>query len=181
MSTRERHLQDWNDALQDWLDGELAPIDRARFEAHLAACAICHESIATFERLDAALAASLPPVALSDSFDRRLLARIDASDEQSRVAKRSDIERQMQAERLELARGWRRTLAILVPSIVAGITVAFALAASLSGSEAVRSLIASGSAALGQGSGPLLQLAITSFMGAGIGLLIARWVSVTND
>ena len=34
--------------VQDWLDGELAPGEAARFEAHLATCAACEAEVATY-------------------------------------------------------------------------------------------------------------------------------------
>ena len=37
-----------NPNVQDWLDGELAPAEAARFEAHLATCAQCEAEVASF-------------------------------------------------------------------------------------------------------------------------------------
>ena len=177
MTSREQHLQEWSEALQDWLDGELSLAARAKFDTHLAGCGICREQVARFKDLDAALAAAAPPLVLDQSFDRRLFAQIDASDERSRAAKRRVLERQLETERLALARGWRRGLAIVIPSVIAGIALALTLSAYIGSSEIVRSLIADGAAVLGGNASSTLRLAVTCVTGAGIGLTIARWLS----
>jgi anti-sigma factor RsiW len=177
MTGYERHLHEWGDRLQDWLDGELAPAARAAFAAHLSACEICREYVGRFEQLDARLTAALPSLALDASFDARLMARIAANDEQLRATKRRALERQIENERLALARGWRRSLVTVVPSVIAGIAVAFSLSAYVGDLQIVRTLITDSAAGLGQNAPTLIKLAVTSITGAGIGLTIARWLS----
>lgn len=66
--------------LSAWLDGELAPADRAQVDAHLAACEECSAFLAELEAADRA-AASLPaeaPDGHFDGFAARVRGRIEA-------------------------------------------------------------------------------------------------------
>jgi anti-sigma factor RsiW len=178
--TREQHLQEWDDTLQDWLNGELAPAARARFAAHLESCEICSDQVAGFERVDEALTQALPRLTLDNAFERRLFSKIDAIDEHARAAKRRQAERELEAERRLLARTWRRSVLTVVPSVIAGIVLAVSLSSYFSGSELVGSLVADGAAALGRNTAGMLHLGVTSLIGAGVGLTIARWLTRTS-
>jgi len=180
MQSREEHLREWNDALQDALEGELTPAARASFDAHLQSCEICQEQLAELERVDAALVAALPRLTLDDAFERRLLATIDSSDERARAAKRRQAEREIDRARQALARDWRRNLVIVVPSIIAGLVLAYSLSTYFSGSELMRTLIEEGAARLGRDAAGIMRMAVTSVIGAGIGLTIARWLARPN-
>jgi len=84
MKQPDEHSQ-WDDVLQDWLDGELNDAASAAFEAHLAACGRCQRSLPEFERLEEALVESAPQLKLDANFDQALLAQIDAIDESKRM------------------------------------------------------------------------------------------------
>lgn len=69
-----------SERLSAWLDGELVPAERARVDAHLAACAECSAFLAELEAADRA-AASLPaeaPDGYFDGFAARVRGRIEA-------------------------------------------------------------------------------------------------------
>ena len=73
-----RFIQKRLDAFQD---GELAPADRARTEAHLARCPTCAGELATLGRLRTALTAAIaePPDAVWDAFWPQVRSRIAAA------------------------------------------------------------------------------------------------------
>ena len=112
------HQLEWNDRLQDWLDGDIDGTDSAAVESHLADCGICQQQLAAFEALDKELFSAAPAPGLSAGFDQRLFAQIDAIDETQRVAARRRAEEELQENLRALSRGWRRTLAFIVPGVV---------------------------------------------------------------
>ena len=73
----DEHDNDWNERLQDMLDGELESSAQAEFDTHVASCTRCREKLRQFERMDEALQAAAPPISLDSSFDARLFAQID--------------------------------------------------------------------------------------------------------
>jgi anti-sigma factor RsiW len=177
MSHPSPHSLDWNDRLQDWLDGELSAADMAAFEAHLADCAECQQSMAALEQLDAELVAASPPLKLTAAFDQRLFAQIDAIDETQRAEARRRIELEMQQQLRALSRTWQRTLAFVIPGVVAGIALAFTLTGWLDSSGMTSTLVAEGAAELGRGSADFLRIGVTTVVGAALGMLVAPWLA----
>ena len=176
-----RHSQEWNDRLQDWLDGELNSADTAAFEAHLKACADCQQSVAELEELDTALVAASPRLQLDTAFDARLFAKIEAIDDSKRAEARRRIEQEWQQQMQALSRNWRRTLAFVIPGVVAGIAIAFAAAGWLDSSGVTDSLVAQGAAELGGRSVDFLRIGVTSVVGAALGMLVAPWLARLAD
>lgn len=176
-----RHSQEWNDRLQDWLDGELNSGDAAAFEAHLKTCAECQQSVEDLEELDAALVAASPALQLDTAFDAQLFARIEAIDDSKRAEARRRIEQEWQQQMQALSRNWRRTLAFVIPGVVAGIAIAFAAAGWLDSSGVTDSLVAQGAAELGGRSVDFLRIGVTSVVGAALGLLVAPWLARLAD
>lgn len=175
------HSQEWNDRLQDWLDGELNSGDTAAFEAHLKACAECQQSVEELEDLDAALVAASPPLHLDAAFDAQLFANIGAIDESQRAEARRRIEQEWQQQMQALSRNWRRTLAFVIPGVVAGIAIAFAAAGWLDSSGVTDSLVAQGAAELGGRSVDFLRIGVASVVGAALGMLVAPWLARLAD
>lgn len=174
MTPEEEHTLAWIDRLQDWLDGDAAPADGAAFEAHLAGCEICQAQLNEFEGLDEQLQAAVPPIALNETFDRRLFAQIDTIDEAKRTATRQRVEQEFQDNLHALSRSWRRMLAFVIPGAVAGIAVAFALAGILS-TEVTHELIASSDSVARNPE--LVNIALTTLLGAAMGGGVARWLA----
>jgi anti-sigma factor RsiW len=172
----EHHLE-WNDRLQDWLDGE----PDATFEAHLPGCELCQARLGQLESLDQKLHDTLPRPSLDATFDARLFAKIDAIDETQRLAARARIEQELQENLLRLRRGWRRTLAFVLPGIVAGIAIAFALTSWLDDSGVARTVALESAHELGRGNTQMIQMCLTAVLGAGIGLVVARWLATVAD
>lgn len=171
------HSEEWDDQLQDWLDGELNGADSAAFEAHLAACDSCQQSLAALEKLDTALVAATPPLQLDQAFDQRLFARVETIDESKRAEARQRLELEWQQQMQALSRNWKRTLAFVIPGVIAGIALAFGLMAWLDSSGITSNLVAQGTAELGSGSGDLLRVALTGVIGAALGMLVAPWLA----
>lgn len=169
------HQLEWNDRLQDWLDGDIDGTDSAAVESHLADCGICQQQLAAFEALDKELFSAAPAPGLSAGFDQRLFAQIDAIDETQRAAARRRAEEELQENLRALSRGWRRTLAFIVPGVVGGIALALTLASYLD-SSGVAGQIAAEGAQLG-GNANLIQTLVIAAMGAGIGGLMAGWMA----
>lgn len=68
----------WLDRLSEYLDGELAPAERAACEAHLAGCAGCREVLADLQRLGREVRALAPRPPAHDLWPA-LAARLDRS------------------------------------------------------------------------------------------------------
>lgn len=171
----------WDDALQEWLDGELNDAENAAFEAHLAACGLCQRSLPEFEELDQALLESAPQLKLDADFDRALLAQIDAIDESKRLEARRRLEQEWQQQMQSLSRNWRRTLAFVIPGIIGGIVLAMALMSWLDSSGITSNLVAQGAAELGGRSIDYLRVGITAVVGAALGMLVAPWLARLAD
>jgi|HigsolmetaAR203D_1030402.scaffolds.fasta_scaffold00193_34 anti-sigma factor RsiW len=173
------HDIDWDGRLQDWLDGELAPDDAAAVAAHVDTCSSCREYAAALRALDTSLQSAVPKLALDERFDRHLLERIVADDEARRAAARARVQAQIEAELAEFGRNWRRRFLALIPSVLAGIAIAFACAMYFDTAEWVRSL-------LGTDSGidslyvSYLHALMTSAVGAAIGYTVARWLTTES-
>ena len=171
----------WDDALQDWLDGELNDAASAAFEAHLAACGLCQRSLPEFEELDEALIEAAPSLQLDAAFDQSLFAQIDAIDEGKRLEARRRLEQEWQQQMQSLRRNWRRTLAFVIPGVIGGIVLAMALVSWLDSSGITSNLVAQGAAELGGRSVDYLRLGITAVVGAAFGMLVAPWLARLAD
>ncbi len=172
----EHHLE-WNDRLQDWLDGEPDPAEAPLLEAHLAQCALCQRQLGDFEQLETQLRQALPTLALDAAFDARIFSRIEAVDEAKRAAARRRIEQELQSNLQLLSRSWRRTLAFVIPGIAAGIALAFALTSYFDSSGLTGRLVAEGASEFGAGSANWVHAMLTVMLGASIGGIMAGWMA----
>lgn len=194
MNLIERHDSTWNDRLQDLLDGDLASLERDHIEAHLAACARCRAHYAQLKRLDAKLSLKLSSATLGSmglgstgpvlmgldgSFDRQVLARIDALDESARERARRRAEHEFHDNLQALTRGWHRGLASLIGGAVAALALAFAFTAWANAAGIPDKML---DAAQGLGAhADLLHLLLIASIGALIGGGISRWVATTLE
>jgi anti-sigma factor RsiW len=177
MNAVQEHHIEWNDRLQDWLDGE----PDATFEAHLAACQLCQTRLEDLQSLEESLHGELPPLSLDATFDARLYAQIGEIDERQKQAARERVEREWQENLSALRSSWRRSLAFVIPGIVAGIALAFALAAWLDSSGVVQTVAAESLKELGRSDSHAIQMYLTGLLGATIGLVVARWLASVTD
>lgn len=175
------HSEEWDARLQEWLDGELNAGETAAFEAHLADCKSCQQTLEALEKLDTALVEATSPLQLDKSFDQRLFAQIDAIDDSKRIEARRRLEQEWQQQMSALSRNWKRTLAFLIPGVIAGIALAFALLAWFDSSGITNNLVAQGTAELGSGSSDLLRIGITAVIGAASGMLVAPWLARLSE
>lgn len=97
----------WEERLQDWIDGDLDAGESEAVLAHAARCESCSERIETLRELDDQLARCLPPLALDEDFDRRVLGGV-GSVPRDLASARSRIEREWQDQQEALRRGRRR-------------------------------------------------------------------------
>jgi anti-sigma factor RsiW len=178
--TAADHHQEWNDRLQDWLDGDIEAGDDDVFARHLLECALCQQRVAQMQELESSLMAAAPRLELDESFDAKLFAQIDAIDERARAAARQRAEEELQRNLQALSRNWRRTLAFVIPGIVAGIALAIGLTGYLDSAGVTATLAAEGASKLG-GSTSTLHLMITSLLGAGLGAAMASWLARIAD
>ncbi len=171
------HQLEWNDRLQDWLDGDQSPADAAALQAHLADCAMCRARAAELRELDSQLRNAAPRLALDDSFDAKLLAQIDAIDDSQRAEARRRMEQELQQNLQALARGWRRALLFVVPGVIAGVALALGLAWWLADADLMRTLVAQSAAEFGSNNSGQVRLIVMTLLGAGVGGVIARWLA----
>jgi anti-sigma factor RsiW len=180
MSTPQHHLN-WNDRLQDWLDGDLDAADAATLQAHMADCAECRARAAELQSLDRNLRGVAPRLALDAAFDAKIFAQLDAIDDSKRAEARQRIEQELQQNLQALARGWRRALLFIVPGVVAGVALAFVLTWWLSDAGVMRTLIVQSAAEFGSDNSGQVHLIVTTLLGAGLGGLIARWLATVVE
>ena len=176
MSAGLNHTFEWSDRLQDLLDGDASPSEVAAVERHLASCDECRSLLADLRALDASLQQAAPPLALNERFDERLYARLDAIDDTQRAAARQRIERELQESLRALSRSWRRTLAFVIPGVIAGLALAFALSGYFLSADAVQPLMENAEA-LSRGHTQLFEAGLTALLGATIGAFVARWLA----
>jgi anti-sigma factor RsiW len=79
-------------------EGDLPDGARVTLEEHLATCGDCRESLEDIRRLDAAFASRIREPGLSEKFDQRLLARIQAESNGWSAAELAGRKRQLQEE-----------------------------------------------------------------------------------
>jgi len=175
------HDIEWNDRLQDWLDGDLDAANAAALQAHMAGCAACRARADELQALDRSLRSAAPRLALDDAFDAELFAQIDAVDESKRAEARQRIEQELQQNLQALARGWRRALLFIIPGVIAGVALAFALTWWMNDAGVMRALIAQSAAEFGPGNSGQVQLIATTLLGAALGGLIARWLATVVE
>jgi anti-sigma factor RsiW len=180
MTNSEHHLE-WNDRLQDWLDGDLDAADAAALRAHMADCAMCRARADELQALDRSLRSAAPRLALDDTFDAKLFAQIDAIDDSKRAEARRRIEQELQQNLQALKSGWRRALLFTVPGAIAGIALAFALAWWLSDASVMHTLIVQSAAEFGTNNSEAVRLIVTTLLGATLGGMIARWLATVVD
>ena len=171
------HHLEWNDRLQDWLDGDLDAADAAALQAHIADCAACRARADELQSLDRSLRSAAPRLVLDDAFDAKLFAQIDAIDDSKRAETRQRIEQELQQNLQALARGWRRALLFIVPGVIAGVALAFALAWWLTDAGVMHTLIVQSAAEFGSDNSGQVRLIATTLLGAGLGGLLARWLA----
>lgn len=172
----EHHLE-WNERLQDWLDGGPDPAEASLLETHLAQCSICQQRLGDFQQLETQLHQALPALNLDAAFDARIFARIEAVDEEKRAAARRRIEQELQNNLQLLSRSWRRTLAFVIPGMAAGIALAFALTSYFDSSGLTGRLVAEGASEFGASSANWVHAVLTATLGAGIGGIMAGWMA----
>jgi anti-sigma factor RsiW len=171
------HDIQWNDRLQDWLDDDLDAADTAELQAHMADCAACRARADELQALDRNLRSAASRLALDDSFDAKIFAQLDAIDETKRAEARRRLEQELQQNLQALARGWRRALLFVVPGVIAGVALAFALAWWLDTGGVMRTLIVQSAAEFGTDNSGQVRLIVMTVLGAGLGGLIARWLA----
>ena len=176
MSNPEHDLE-WNDRLQDWLDGESDERERVLFDSHVASCESCQQRWRDLQTLDAALQNVSPTLTLDEMFDARLFAKIDQASDAQRSEARARAQAEFQAEITALSRNWRRTLTTILPSVLAGIAIALALAMYFDTAEWTQQFAAESAGEIKGVDASFIHLLLTSTIGAAIGYVVARWMT----
>ena len=178
---QQDHDLKWNDSLQDWLDGDLPTAEVAAFEAHLAGCEACQTLLAQLRELDASLLAAAPRLELDAAFDERLFAQIDAIDETQRAKARAQAEQEFQKNLSNLTRGWRRALAFVIPGLIGGVALAFAVTGFFDQSGLAGEVVQKSASQFGTVGASYAHMLLTTLIGAGIGAGLARWLSTAME
>jgi anti-sigma factor RsiW len=105
---------DWDERLQDWIDGDLDPAASAELEAHITGCDSCQARLRAFRAVDAALSGSLTRQTLPASFDCAVLERVHGAAKAGRAAARARLEQAWQAEIGAFSRQWRTALRSMI-------------------------------------------------------------------
>jgi len=126
MSDTPEHC-DWEERLQDRIDGELDAAQCAALDEHIASCTSCHARMGALQAIDAALSKGLSQQRPEESFNRRVLERVDAMARADRAAARARLEREWQAQAATLSRQWRNTWKSLALNGLAGVALLVAL------------------------------------------------------
>lgn len=127
----EPHECEWEERLQDWIDGDLDPTEVAAVAQHSASCAICRERLTMLRALDAQLSRSVTREALDASFDCRVLDRVTVITQADRAAARARLETERREQMAALARGWRKLWRSIILNAVGWISLFIALTASV--------------------------------------------------
>lgn len=175
------HDIQWDDRLQDWLDGDLDAADTAALQAHMADCAECRARADELQALDGNLRSAAPRLVLDDSFDAKIFAQLDVIDDTKRAEARRRLEQELQQNLHALARGWRRALLFVVPGVIAGVALALALAWWLDTGGVMHTLIVQSAAEFGTDNSGQVRLIVMTVLGAALGGLIARWLASSVD
>jgi anti-sigma factor RsiW len=171
------HDIQWNDRVQDWLDGDLDAAATAALQAHMADCAECRARADELQALDRNLRSAAPRLALDDSFDAKIFAQLDTIDDTKRAEAHRRLEQELQQNLHALARGWRRALLVVVPGVVAGVALALALAWWLDTGGVMHTLIVQSAAEFGTDTSGQVRLIVMTVLGAALGGMIARWLA----
>ena len=132
---------DWEERLQDWIDGDLDPAQSAAFDEHIAGCLSCHARMNALQALDAALSRSFSQETPEESFDRRVLERIAAAATADRAAARARVEREWRDQMAALSRQWRNAWRSMILNGLAGAALLVALSTTFSILPSVSRLI----------------------------------------
>jgi anti-sigma factor RsiW len=179
MSDIEQHDREWNDRLQDLLDGDAAGVDRATFESHVAGCTRCRTQFTKLKRLDSSLRSKIERPFVGATFDQQVFARINAMDEQARDKTRRRMERELQDNLQILAAGWRRGLLSVIGGAIAGVALALAFLAWANDAGLAHAVADAASSGMGTGYAGLAHTVATILFGAAIGAGVSRLLTAT--
>lgn len=179
MNEIAQHDIEWNDRLQDLLDGDLSHGERTTVEAHLAGCTRCRSQFARLKRIDALLRTQTEAPEPHASFDQQLFARIHAMDARETERARRRMEKELQQNLRSLSRSWRRNWISVLAGTGAGIASALALLSWIDTAGIASAVAGAARSTVGFGTLGLLNTAIMMLVGALIGAGVARWL-VTN-
>jgi anti-sigma factor RsiW len=179
MSDIEQHDREWNDRLQDLLDGDVASGERHGFEAHVAGCTRCRAQFSKLKRLDSLLRSKMERPVVSGGFDQQVFARIAAMDDLARDKVRRRMERELQENLQTLAAGWRRGLLSVIGGAIAGVALALAFLAWANDAGLARSVADAASTGIGSGYAGLAHTFATIVFGAAIGAGVSRLLTAT--
>ena len=179
MSDIEQHDREWNDRLQDLLDGDLSGTERASIESHVAGCTRCRTQFSKLKRLDVFLRSKVERPFVGVAFDQQVFARINAMNDQARDKVRQRMERELQENLRTLSAGWRRGLLSVIGGAIAGIALALAFLAWANDAGLARAFADAASTGIGSGYAGLAHTVATLLFGAAIGAGVSRLLTAT--
>lgn len=181
MSDIEHHDFEWNDRLQDLIDGDAVGSARAATEAHIASCKRCRSQFTQLKKLDALLQSSVERPGPGASFDNQVFARIAAFDAQGRETARRRVDRELKDNLERLAHDSRRRLVGVVGGATAGAALVVALMGWMNQTGVANALVGAASNSVGGGHTGTIHTFVMLAIGATVGALVSRWVTSTVE
>lgn len=114
---------DWDERLQDWLDGDLGPGEAAAVATHIASCTACQTRASALQAIDTALAEAFSQPRLTASFDRHVLERVATTRQADQAAARARAEREWQEQKATLAHQWHSAWRSTLLNTLAGVAL----------------------------------------------------------
>lgn len=181
MSDIEHHDFEWNDRLQDLIDGDVVGSARATIETHVGSCKRCRTQFNRLKKLDALLQAQVERPDPGAGFDSQVFARIDAFDAQAREAARRRIDREFKDNLERLTNDSRRRLFGVAGGATAGASLVVALIGWMNQTGVANALAGAASNSVGGGHTGTLHTFVMLAIGASVGALVSRWVTSTVE
>jgi len=129
---QDLHLAQWQDRIQDSIDGALSAVELAEIHAHLATCVLCATEQKRLLAMDAQMRKAFATAAiLPANFDQRLFASIALLEQDKRALARHCEQQEYEAQRVQLRSRWRELVRFHLGNLIGGVVTTSAVIAAL--------------------------------------------------
>lgn len=122
---------DWDEWLQDRIDGDLEPTQSTALDEHIASCSACRARLDALRAVDAALSGHLSGEVPGASFDQIVLKHIVAAADADRDAARARVEQEWRDQMAVLSRQWHKAWRSMILNALAGSALLVAMVTTL--------------------------------------------------